>query len=118
MKSYDLIPATPKTPPAIHCRMCGRTSYSQGDVETLYCAACKLFHEMIDDWIEIARRWRKATYIWGFTFVLNFGTCAWYIVNANIFAGLCATALTVFCYHYLMLAYTSHKRTRRFLELK
>lgn len=29
----------------IKCTQCGKTSWHQGDVENLYCASCKMFHE-------------------------------------------------------------------------
>lgn len=32
---------------SIHCWLCGRTSYSMGDVQHLYCGCCNEFHELL-----------------------------------------------------------------------
>jgi hypothetical protein len=32
---------------SIHCWLCGRTSYSMGDVQHLYCGCCQQFHAML-----------------------------------------------------------------------
>jgi hypothetical protein len=32
---------------SIHCWQCGRTSYSMGDVQHLYCGCCQQFHDIL-----------------------------------------------------------------------
>jgi ribosomal protein S27AE len=36
---------------SITCHRCGRTSYSQGDVDNLYCGKCKIFHEDAGEYV-------------------------------------------------------------------
>lgn len=38
---------------SIHCWLCGRTSYSMGDVQHLYCGCCSQFHSLLAQLIHL-----------------------------------------------------------------
>lgn len=44
-KTYSLA----KAGNSIHCWLCGRTSYSMGDVNHLYCGACNAYHAQLGE---------------------------------------------------------------------
>jgi len=39
---------------SIHCWQCGRTSYSMGDVQHLYCGCCQQFHDVLSQLVSLS----------------------------------------------------------------
>ena len=45
--TYVLLRDSNGTLNAIHCHICGKTSYNINDIQKRYCASCNRFHEPV-----------------------------------------------------------------------